>query len=170
MPNSKENSPASVQSGEELRALREEKGLTKRAFAQSLGVSDVQIGRLERGVARLTESFLNKVKEVYGRELSSLDAAPEKAQDADKKKAIKEKGKEETEELKETAKSKDIKETITQKKEPEIYIQSLMGGTISVEEILAKLCDAEADIVYVKPEENRAYWVGKNSSGAVYLW
>ncbi len=53
---------------------------------------------------------------------------------------------------------------------PKVYIQSLMGGTIGVEEILERLSAEEVDTVYVKPEENRAYWVGKSASGAIELW
>ena len=56
--------------------------------------------------------------------------------------------------------------------QPEIVIQSLMGGSISTEEILARVYSQEpsAQKIYVKPEENRAYWVAKNNRGYVVLW
>lgn len=49
-----------------------------------------------------------------------------------------------------------------------IVIQSVMGGEIAIEDILAKVGDV--DTVYVKPEENAAYWVKGDQSGAVNLW
>ena len=56
--------------------------------------------------------------------------------------------------------------------QPEIVIQSLMGGSISTEEILARVYSQEpgAQKIYVKPEENKAYWVAKNNRGYVILW
>ena len=52
---------------------------------------------------------------------------------------------------------------------PAVVIQSAMGGSISVEEIVARI-PAGADEVYVKVEENKAYWVKGGESGAVDLW
>ncbi|MGX8706841.1 MAG: hypothetical protein ACSW8J_09705, partial [bacterium] len=51
---------------------------------------------------------------------------------------------------------------------PTIIIQSAMGGEITVDEILARVGDVEK--VYVKPEENAAYWVKGEENGAVALW
>ena len=47
-----------------------------------------------------------------------------------------------------------------------------MGGSISTEEILARVYSQEptAQKIYVKPEENKAYWVAKNNRGYVILW
>ena len=49
------------------------------------------------------------------------------------------------------------------------FVQSMMGGNISVDEILGKIPEG-ATAVYVKPEENKAYWVKKDSAGDVELW
>ena len=55
------------------------------------------------------------------------------------------------------------------KKEPVLYIESLLGGTITAEEVLKRIPDG-AEEVYVKPEENKAYWVKGKKTGAVDLW
>ena len=68
----------------------------------------------------------------------------------------------------------------TEQKEPEnaapvtlsVMIQSQSGAEIDVLEIQRKVKAScpDAQKVYVKPEENRAYWVSENASGAVVLW
>lgn len=51
-----------------------------------------------------------------------------------------------------------------------IVIQSAMGGAITPEEIAAKV-PKDATSVYVKVEENKIYWVGKDGeTGAVDIW
>ena len=50
----------------------------------------------------------------------------------------------------------------------EVIIQSPMGGNITPEEILAKV--GEADQVYIRVDENKAYWVKGEESGSVDLW
>ena len=59
---------------------------------------------------------------------------------------------------------------LTEKKpaKPVIIIQSPLGGEITAEEILAKT--GKVDRVYVKVDENAAYWVNGDQSGAVNLW
>jgi len=49
-----------------------------------------------------------------------------------------------------------------------IVIQSAMGGSITPEEILARV--GEVDSVYVRVDENKAYWVRGEESGSVDLW
>ena len=51
---------------------------------------------------------------------------------------------------------------------PTVIIQSIMGGEINVEQIIAKV--GEVDTIYVKPEENAAFWVRGEETGAVNLW
>ena len=68
--------------------------------------------------------------------------------------------------------SKDKKEKAPKagrKKEPVLIIESLMGGTITTEEILSRV-PAGIDEVYIKPEENKAYWVKGKKTGDVDLW
>ena len=49
-----------------------------------------------------------------------------------------------------------------------VIIQSSLGAEISAEEILAKV--READKIYVRVDENKAYWVKGKKSGSIDLW
>ena len=53
-------------------------------------------------------------------------------------------------------------------KAPKIVIQSPFGGEITEAEILARI--GEADAVYVRVDQNKAYWVRGEESGAIDLW
>ena len=48
-----------------------------------------------------------------------------------------------------------------------IIIQSPLGAEISAEEILAKVGDV--DKIYVRVDENKAYWVKGKKSGSIDL-
>ena len=50
-----------------------------------------------------------------------------------------------------------------------VMIQSPLGGEITPAEILAKL-PADVDKVYVRVDQNKAYWVKGEESGSVDLW
>ena len=54
------------------------------------------------------------------------------------------------------------------KKQTEVIIQSPMGGNITPEEIMAKV--GKADKVYIRVDENKAYWVRGEETGSVDLW
>ncbi len=54
------------------------------------------------------------------------------------------------------------------KKSTEVVIQSPLGGNITAAEILAKV--GEADKVYVRVDQNKAYWVRGEETGSVDLW
>ena len=56
-----------------------------------------------------------------------------------------------------------------EEKKTAILIQSQLGGTITPEEVLKRIPEG-CDRVYIKPEENKAYWVKGDESGAVELW
>ena len=49
-----------------------------------------------------------------------------------------------------------------------MIIQSPLGGIITPEEILKKV--GKVDQVYVRVDENKAYWVKGDKNGAVDLW
>lgn len=53
-------------------------------------------------------------------------------------------------------------------KKPEMIIQSPVGGNITPEEILAKV--GKADKIYIRVDENKAYWVRGKETGSVDLW
>ena len=49
-----------------------------------------------------------------------------------------------------------------------VVIQSPMGGNITPEEILKKT--GKVDAVYVRVDENKAYWVKGEETGSIDLW
>ena len=61
-----------------------------------------------------------------------------------------------------------LKDSVTHKT-PSVYIQSQLGGIITPEEIINRI-PSGCDAVYIKPEENKAYWVKGEENGAVDLW
>ena len=64
-----------------------------------------------------------------------------------------------------------VKKTAEKKtvaKKTEVIIQSPMGGNITPEAILAKV--GKADKIYVRVDENKAYWVRGEQTGSVDLW
>ncbi len=54
------------------------------------------------------------------------------------------------------------------KKTAEVIIQSPLGGEITGAEILARV--GNVDKVYVRVDENKAYWVRGEETGSVDLW
>ena len=65
-----------------------------------------------------------------------------------------------------TAKAPAKKATAT--KAAEIIIQSPMGGEITADEIMSRIGDV--DKVYIRIDQNAAYWVKGDESGAINLW
>ena len=59
---------------------------------------------------------------------------------------------------------------------PEVSVQSLLGGEISIDEIIRRVNEkvggAAHDTfkIYIKSEENRAYYVADDNTGYVELW
>ena len=75
------------------------------------------------------------------------------------------------EETKKAEKEAPVRETAARKPADEpiqVIIQSPIGGEITPEAILAKV--GEADTIYVRVDENKAYWVKGEEHGSVDLW
>ena len=53
-------------------------------------------------------------------------------------------------------------------KKANIVIQSPMGGEITTDTILERI--GEADAVYVRVDQNKAYWVKGEKTGSIDLW
>ena len=53
-------------------------------------------------------------------------------------------------------------------KKAKVVIQSPIGGEITADDILKKI--GEADTVYVRVDQNKAYWVKGDETGSVDLW
>jgi len=101
-----------------------------------------------------------------------------KAAAADKANEVIEPVKEATEPIVEAAKeaAEKITEKVTKKASkktkksaPILTIEAQMGGQITVDDILKRIPEGVTR-VYIKPEENKAYWVKGDESGEVDLW
>lgn len=131
-----------------IRELRKSKNLTQAAFAEAIGLKGPAITAIETGRRKLNEELIAKVKEVFGVDV-----------DAEGKVATK------TPAAKTKIGKKAPKKTVAKKG---IIIQSPMGGEITPDEILAKV--GKVDVVYVRVDENKAYWVKGKKTGAIDLW
>ena len=69
---------------------------------------------------------------------------------------------------KKTAEKKPAAKKAPAKKTAEVIIQSPLGGEITGAEILARV--GNVDKVYVRVDENKAYWVRGDETGSVDLW
>lgn len=67
-----------------------------------------------------------------------------------------------------TPRKKAEKNTAAVRKTPALVIQSPFGGEITPDAIFAKIGDA--DTVYVRIDQNKAYWVKGEETGSVDLW
>ena len=98
-------------------------------------------------------------KPVEKKPVAEKKAAAEKKPVAEKKAAA---------EKKPVAEKKASAAKSAAKKTAEVIIQSPLGGEITGAEILARV--GNVDKVYVRVDENKAYWVRGEESGNVDLW
>ena len=163
-----------------LKELRKIKGLTQGGLAAALGLSASAIAKVESGRGNVSENMLTKIKEVYGIDLNT-DSVPEAEPAAEpEKKSARGKKAEPAATPKKTPRGKKAepaaeKKSSAGKKEEKaaaIIIQSALGGEITTDEIMARITEhiGSVEKVYVKPEENAAYWVKGSESGCINLW
>ena len=139
---------------EELKKIREEKKHGKGEFAKLLGVTPMVYGRYESGTLKIPENIEAAVKEMIAKASDKVVATEI---------AVKKKTRSTARKAKEAVKA------VASEKKTAILIQSQLGGTITPEEVLKRIPEG-CDQVYIKPEENKAYWVKGDESGAVELW
>jgi transcriptional regulator with XRE-family HTH domain len=143
-----------------IKELRKSKKLTQAAFADAIGVKAGNITAIETGRRKMTDEVVSKIKEVFG-----VNVETEVKKKAATKKTEK----------------KSTKKTASKPKESPakkgIVIQSPLGGEITPDEILAKISKAtkgtgvgKIDTIYVRVDENKAYWVKGKKNGSVDLW
>ncbi len=145
----------------DIRELRKEKGLSQAAMAQSIGVKPVTISAIETGRMKVSAKIAGAIREVYGIDVENImpDATEAKTK---------------TEKLSRRGSQKRGKKTQSRKTEnrrkaaPSVIYQTAQGNEISESEILAKV--GEADRIYVRLDENKAYWIRGEKSGSVDLW
>ena len=140
-----------------IKEFRQSQGLSQPKLAKALGIGVSTIGGYETGKINPSQKVLDKIREVYGVDLNAPEAAP--AKKAARKAAPKAEAK--AAPAKKAAKPAKAEKT-------DIIVQSPLGGEITVSDILAKVGDV--DRVYVRVDQNAAYWVKGEASGAVNLW
>ena len=179
-----------------IKEFRIAQGLSQGELAQALEISISTERSYEYGVRQPSEKALAKLKEVYGVDLETAEA-PKKPGRKKKAEAIVEAvvetAVEKVESLKKPGRKKKAapakeapapveeapapveeapapveEKPEAPKKAPALVIQSPMGGSITPEEILARV--GEADAVYVRVDQNKAYWVRGEESGSIDLW
>ena len=87
---------------------------------------------------------------------------------AETKPAAKESAAKKTASEKKPAVKKPAAKKPTAKKVAEVIIQSPLGGEITSAEILDRV--GKADKVYVRVDQNKAYWVNGEETGSIDLW
>ena len=147
-----------------IKELRKSKKLTQAAFAEAVGIKAGNITAIETGRRKMTEEIHSKIKEVFG-----VDVETEVKKKAATKKAEKKTNKRTTKKAASTPKKSQEKKGIV--------IQSPMGGEITPDEITAKISTAtkgtgvgKVNTIYVRVDENKAFWVKGNKNGSVDLW
>ncbi len=151
-----------------IKELREKYKLTQAALAKSLGVSSITISAVETGRTKVSKNLSDKIREVYGeivepetkRGTTAEKAAAKKTKPARKKTAAAAKPA--------AAEGSKIEKKARRAKKAKLVIQSPMGGEITTEDILKKI--GEAETVYVRVDQNKAYWVKGDETGSVELW
>ena len=143
----------------------------KTAVADKATATEIEVKKGVRKAAR-------KVKETVSAPVEALATAVQ-----DKKEEIKtvheiEKGKSKAKSERKAAERKEKTDSVKQAvKKPatrakaakmQFIIQSPMGGSTTPEEIAEKI--GAADTVYIRVDENKAYWVRKDETGSVDLW
>ena len=146
--------------------------MKRKRFLRLIGVSSTLISAIETGVKPASNAVIDKVKEVYGVAIEKVvvaeaavkaEAAKAEAEAEKQVKETKAKAKAAGEKAKEVVK----KTKATVKAEAAKVIP--LGGEITTAEILARI-PAGADKVYIRVDQNKAYWVKGDETGSVDLW
>ena len=182
-----------------LKELRVKNKLTQAEFGSALGVSGKSIYLIEAGKMKLSKKLSAKIAEVYGEVIEPAERKARKAAAKVEKKADKAAAdaaqavldtEKKIERRKRSAKAriqadKPAAEAVAEavaapveavkakkaRKQPapmHFVIQSPFGGEITPEEISARI--GQADAVYIRVDQNKAYWVRGEESGNIDLW
>ena len=173
-----------------IKELRKELGLTLADFAKSIEAGLSTISAYESGKRKPSDNVLAKIKEVHGVDLTAeaapapktekkaaapkvekKAAAPKAEKKAAAPKAEKKAAAPKQEKAAPAPKQPAEKKTAgrkAKKAEPQIIVQSPLGGEITPFAILAKVGDV--DKVYIRVDLNKAFWVKGDKTGSVDLW
>lgn len=140
-----------------VKDLRTAQKLSQAAFAKTIDVSTASVGAYETGRANPSQKVLGKILEVYGVSLTPKPA--KKVKRAKKAAADKPKAK---------RGRKPKAEKAAAAVQAEIVLQSALGGTVTLNELIAKV--GPVDKIYIRADQNKAYWVKGEENGSVDLW
>lgn len=164
--------------GATIKALRKGRGLSQKTFGASIGVSLPTVGAYENGRIKPSEKVVAAIKEVYG--YTALDATPIEApfilavettpiEVEPRKRGRKTAAAAAPVSVEAAHAVKTIEKKPRGKKSTAaVIIQSPLGGSITPEEILVKT--GLVDAVYIRVDENKAYWVKGEETGSIDLW
>ena len=152
-----------------IKELRTRNNMTLKAFGESIGVSESAVSSYESGKKKPGQETLEKISQVYDVSREWLMGEVSDVQETTRmvKAAVEIAAPVIAEDAAEAV--EEIRGAGKEKKKPELVIESLAGNQISPEEIFAKLPES-AEKVYVKPDENKAYWTGGEETGSINLW
>ena len=142
-----------------IKEFRQAQGLSQTRLAEALGIGVSTVGGYETGRINPSEKVVARIRELFNVDLSAPAGKPAEAKPvkrADAKRPVK------------AAPKKSAPKKAAEKAAPTVIIQSPMGGEITAADILARVGDV--DKVYVRVDQNAAYWVRGDESGAVNLW
>ena len=152
-----------------IKELRKEKGLTLAAFAKAIGIGMSTLTAYEAGKREPNAKTIAAVKELYGVDLDTTATPAPKEKAAPAKKAAAAPAKKAAAAPAKKAAAAPAKKPAAKKDaKAVVIIQSPMGGEITPEEILKRVGDV--DKVYVRIDQNAAYWIKGEESGAINLW
>ena len=172
-----------------IKELREKYHLSQSALAKSIGVSSSAISNMESGRMKASAKIADAVKNVYG---EVIDVGEEKAENAKEKAviaAIETKAIADEVKVEATEKAMEIASSVKEKKAKVgkkvinyaevamkklmtqmrgFVVQSPLGGEITPDMIYEKVGDV--DRVYIRVDQNKAYWVKGEETGSIDLW
>lgn len=145
-----------------IKELRNSLKLSQAAFAKSIGVGVSTIANYESGRIKPSDKVIASIKQVYDVDLAAEAPAEKKAAKPAAKKASKPAAEKAAKPAKKPARAS------KKAAEPQIIIQSPLGGEITPFAILAKV--GPVDKIYIRVDKNKAYWVKGDETGSVDLW
>lgn len=158
-----------------IKELRKSLGLSQPKLAKALAIGVSTIGAYEIGRIKPSQKVVDRIREVFNVDLTqAVEEAVEAVEAAaaalaaEAEAPVAQAVPAEPAPEAPAAAPAPAKKPAKKAAKPVIIIQSPLGGEITAEEILAKT--GKVDRVYVKVDENAAYWVNGDQSGAVNLW
>ena len=164
--------------GATIKALRKGRGLSQKTFGASIGVSLPTVGAYENGRIKPSEKVVAAIKQVYGSTaldatsveppaILAVETTPIEVEPRKRGRKTAAAAAPVSVEAAHAVKTIE-KKPRGKKSTAAVIIQSPLGGSITPEEILVKT--GLVDAVYIRVDENKAYWVKGEETGSIDLW